>query len=1124
MSRGRVSGCAVLLGLFWTLLLTASPVQAVTPPYELDPTLSLTGDCSVGTFDPVPDPGCPYPPPPNGPSGRFDDSRAVAIDPYGNEYVASYASPVDANGRIDVFDDEGNFVTEVAVPNPKSLAVDSKGNLYVFMGDEGEILRFAPSEYEPETGGIAYSDPPNTVTTGSFVGALAVDFATDRLLVVQGSVLTIYRSAAEAEPNSVFDVVGTVGRWVEAIAVDAERRRIYVTSCKGEFSECGVKVLEADDPYSVLKEIYGPPDSEFLSLFGRMGLAVDEGTGDFFVADIPEAKTIYRFDEDYGFIASLKNSEFQANVSIQIAVSNGERSAVAESCGYPDPADLEVPSGEACNRHYLFVPVLKSNGRVVAFHPPGQTPPVIEEVSTGDVSQEEAELRATIFPGGLETSYHFEITPQATYEAEGFNGANVIGQGDISAESLATEVSIFATGLLPGETYRFRVVASNALGGAEEEGQNEGTFATYSDASSSESCPNQAFRLGSSALLPDCRAYELVTPPNTNGRPPRGVGFVGNLFTTVHSSPVGDAVSFKIEGGSIPGTSGVGSFEGDPYLAQRGDSGWVTDLAGATGDEATVSIPGSSSPDQGYSFWSARIEGPLVVEGEESQYLRYPDGHSELIGRGSIGSDHKAEGRLITDGATHIVFETINIAPTLAVQLEPNAPPDGTETVYDRTIDPSTGIEETHVVSLLPGDVTPADGQDATYQGASKDGEGIAFSIGNKLYVRVGNESTYEVGENVKFAGVSEGGARVFYVQAGNLKAFDTATQQVIGFSITGNVTPVNISSGGARAYFVSPSKLGGSNPLGNVAQTSEQNLYLSEEGAISFIATVTDRDVEGEPAGFDDGLGLWTEVGAQIAKDPSRTNPDGSVLLFQSRAEITGYEESEFPQIYRYDSDKERLHCISCIPTGAPATGGASLESYTFDSLDPRPFSPNGFVPNLTPDGKRVFFESTEALVSTDTDEVQDVYEWEEEGVGSCTRPGGCVYLISSGQSSRDNFLYAHSTSGGDVFFTTGDALTGWDTGGAVSIYDARVGGGFPEPAKKEDCIGEGCQQDPVSPSPSLVTPTTKPVGRSGASKARRFCPKGKRKVKRGGKVRCVKKKHRKHKHRAGTSRGAAQ
>jgi hypothetical protein len=287
---------------------------------------------------------------------------------------------------------------------------------------------------------------------------------------------------------------------------------------------------------------------------------------------------------------------------------------------------------------------------------------------------------------------------------------------------------------------------------------------------------------------------------------------------------------------------------------------------------------------------------------------------------------------------------------------------------------------------------------------------------------------------------------------------------------------------------------------------------------------------VEGEVPPFEanptDGLGLWTEqVADQLARDPSRTSPDGSVLLFQSRAEITGYEESEFPQIYRYDSDAGRLHCISCIPTGTSATGGAGLQTITFDSLAPPPLGPNGFVNNLTPDGKRVFFESAEALVSTDTDEVNDVYEWEEEGVGSCDRAGGCVYLLSSGQSSRENFLYAHSQSGDDVFFTTEDALTDADTGGAVSIYDAKIGGGFPGSTKPDPCIADGCRPT-VTPTPSFPGPVAGGEGNVRPQpKKPRTCPKGKRKIKKNGKVRCVKKgKGRKANSRASANRGAGK
>ncbi len=974
-----------------------------------------------------------------------------------------------------------------------------------------------------------------TVASGglgaNFIGAVAVD--TDgRLYVVRANDLTIYGTGEESNP--VVDVVGDMGEWVEAIAVDSQRNRIYLTHCDdGKTDECDVKVLADTAPYAVLEEIDGPTEAtKFASSFGRMGLAVDEETGDFFVSDIIAAKTIYQFDEGYELISQFQNNEFQANISVQPAVSNGERELAAEPCEYPvDPAP-----GDACNRHFLFVPVLKSNGRVAAFHPPGQIPPVIEGVAAGGIGETEAELTATIFPGGLPTEYSFQIITQEAWEAEPekFKEATTLAGGTIPADSLATEVSTFATGLVPGETYRFRVTAKNVLGEAEEEGQNETTFTTYEDALLSPSCPNQVLRIGLSGRLPDCRAYELVTPSDTGGRPPKGVGFVGNLFTTVEASPAGDAVWFKIEGGSLSGSEGVGSFEGDPYVATRGGSGWGSELAGASGEEATVSIPGSTSPDQGFAFWSARIEGPLVINGEETQYLRYPDGHSELIGRGSLGTDPKASGRLITENGAHVIFETLKTTKA-PLQLEPNAPPTGTPAIYDRTIDPVTGDEETHVVSLLPGDVTPVGGANEAYRGASKDGEGIAFSIGKKLYLRVGNETTYEIGENVTFAGVSEGGERIFYVEGGDLLAFDTSSEEVIDFSSSGNVTPVNVATEGTRAYFVSPSVLGGANPEGDVAQPGEQNLYLSEEGAISFVATVTDRDVDGEIPPFQtiptDGLGSWTEVlSSQLAKDPSRTTAAGSVLLFQSRAEITGYPASEFPQIYRYDSEEERLHCISCIPTGTAASGGASLQTITFDSLAPPPLSPSGFVPSITPGGDRVFFESAEALVSTDTDEVNDVYEWEEEGVGSCDRAGGCVYLLSSGQSSRDNFLYAHSTSGDDVFITTEDALTDADTGGAVSIYDAKVGGGFPGSTKPDPCVADGCRPT-VTPTPSFPAPVAGGEGDVPSQpKKPRTCPKGKHKVKQAGKVRCVKKNKKqkgkggKAKNRSGANRGAGK
>jgi hypothetical protein len=1097
----------VLLGTVLMLGVVTVPAHALAPPYQFEPTLSLTGDCSTVFPDDTPDPGCPGGEHP--PSGRFDDPRSVAIDAYGNEYVASYAGDGE-EGRIDVFDDEGNFITELLDPHgPKSIAVDRKGNLYAFevvSSSLSEIVRYEPSLYKPEDGEIEYENPRVLIATDGDVreGGVAVDLSNDRLYATGGTSIAEYGSAAEG--NKLLSTIEHPKlNYTNWVAVDGQRGRVYASFCKNVLSECGVLVFAADAPHELLHEIDGSevPAKEFLSKKGWLALAVNEENGHLFVGDLEMTDRVYEFDQDYEHFSTITFVPFAgANASMQIAVSNSPLNK------------------DARNFEYLFVPVVEAAGRVFAFSPPEQRPPEVKSLVAANISETEAELRATVDPKQIDTEYRIEYVSEGEFEESEFANAVLVGQGTILAASQPQQVSALIAGLEPGGSYRFRVFAENSAGSHEA----IGLFTTYSDAPGEDACPNQIFRSGTSSGLPDCRAYELVTPADTNGRGTRGAGTEGDRFGMVQASPLGQAVSFESLG-TMPGTEATGGLHGDAYLATRSSTGWTTALAGPTGREASKPEPGSFSPDQGYSFFVAFGEGSAVVGGEQTRYVRYPDGRSELIGRGSLGTDPTgARGKLITEGGGHIIFQTDPTGQTPTVQLEPNAPPAGTEAVYDRTLD-----EVTHVVSLLPGNVTPAAGQNAAYRGASADGEGIAFAIGNVLYLRVGNEVTYEIGENVTFAGVSDGGKRIFYVEGGDLFAFDTVGEEVIRFSQTGDAVPVNVAPEGTRAYFASEEAIAdsGANPSGATAKEDSWNLYLSEEGQVSFVATVTDSDVEGKLHGSGarwDGLGLWTKALVERAPaiDPSRLVPDGSVLLFQSRADLTGFDPGGAPQIYRYDSVAGRLHCLSCPPTKTPATEGARLQSFVFDELA-APFSAYGFVPNLTPDGRRVFFESVEPLVSGDTNGVRDVYEWEENGVGSCERAGGCVYLISSGHSPRDNYLFGHSRSGDDVFFSTTDILVLGDQA-TTSVYDARVNGGFATPSSAGPCQGvDACRTG--NPAPVLVTPTTRV--QSPSPKVSRKCPKGKRKVKRRGKVVCVKKhrKHRRNKQRkASTERGVAK
>ncbi len=1115
-----VTGCVLAL-------LCASAIAAAGERL-LEPRLSLIGGCKEEALDPVEDPGCPNNPPlgPH-PPATFSNPRAVATDDYGNIYVSSFGpAESGAPGRIDVFCSDGTFISELAQPGATSLAIDSEGYLYTLSTSQQKVLRFKPDAgYQPETCEIGYGETASVTvreSAGSF--GLAINRDNDHLFANTGSNgIVEFNSAAEGneEVRSTPAVVSGDGN---ALAIDAERDRLYASAGLAEeridiFDLTSVEGVPPNDRY---KKIGSIVDSEVpAGNFGtQLSVAVDEGNGNVFLLD-GENCQLYEFEEDGTYLQTIAAGFLQcAGVPKEIGVDNAPTS--------PNGKLSEEDGGG----RFLYVPSNRAGiGHSYAFFLSTEGPPEVNSAAAANISEDEAELRAEIDPNNLDTTYVFE------YKVEGAPGWTPAGEGMIPTGNSPVEVSAGAAGLTPGTNYDFRVIATNEEGSDEA----EGSFSTYPTIPSEPTpCANALLRSGPSALLPDCRAYELVTPPNTNARAPEGVSRLGGVFPTRQVSPAGDKVPFRVEGGSLPGIEGgLGSLVGDPYLATRTASGWSTTFSGPSAAEASQISAGARSPDQGYSFYVAGDKGSAVLE-QNTSYVRYPDGHSELLGQGSLGIiDPHASGELISEGGTHIVFATGVVSEGSGpVQLEPGAAPSGTRAIYDRTPD---GI--THVVSLKPGDASFAPHEDAIEVGASLDGKGIAFTVGSTLYLRYNDEETFAIGTGVDFAGVAEGGKRVFYVQGGNhgefreylgggdLLAYDVETQAVITFSNgtgVGDATPVTVSADGTTAYFASQTAIAGSgpNPQGDEPQAGGQNLYRSVEGEqAEFIATVTERDVKGADNGIEpsDGLGLWADSVrlGRLGNVPARSTPDGQAFLFKSRAALTGYDPEGHAEIYRYAPGE--LQCLSCNPTGAPASSDAGLQTeFREGSLV---FAPYGWPENLRADGRRAFFESSERLVSNDSDGRRDVYQWEDEGVGSCTQAGGCLRLISSPQSQRGEYLWAVSPSGNDVFFLSSDLLVGADVDETPSIYDARVQGGFAEAQVRGECLGEACQPSASAPNDPIPGLTGAGGNVREAPRGAHSCPTGKRKIRRGGKVRCVKrhKRHRHH-HRAATTRKGAQ
>ncbi len=775
--------------------------------------------------------------------------------------------------------------------------------------------------------------------------------------------------------------------------------------------------------------------------------------------------------------------------------------------------------------------------------------PQVEALSPLPILYHEATLRAKVNPSGLATEYRFDFVDAQSFEEQGgFEGPETRHSAwtELAAGEAAVQVSAAIVGLAEGTEYRYRAVAKNDV--ATVEGPTQ-SFATQVRRGA-ESCPNGTYRFGLSANLPDCRAYELVTPAQTDGLKPYAAGDGGSLsgsfsswLTVQRDESAGERLSYFADG-TLPGFDGNGQTDG--YRAERGAGdhpagGWQSALFSPSYAQAGASQPQQHgiAADQLYSIWeSTAVEGrPGALP--RGVYLRTPAGF-EALGQGSLGTDLGALSRYVGAGGAHAIFASKE-------HLEEDAAPSGTEALYDR----AAGEPSAEVVSVKPDGSAFGAGEAATYIGASEDGAAVAFRVGGTLYLHREGETTEIAEGSNTFAGISEDGTRVFYVAAAAvgfsppppapLYACDTEAGPCAGpgahppEEIAAKGIFALVSPDGSNAFFSSEEAIGEEvNDNGEEPEAGAHNLYAWDGAQTRFVGQLAAADFKNEAftgmagmnlAAWTTALGIGDHGGRAFA--PTRSTPGGGAFVFQSHARLSAYDNEGVGEIYRYDpaaEEGERLLCVSCDPSGAPPTADALLEDLRFGSGTP--VKAKTMIANLTDDGEEVFFQSFDRLLPEDANEVEDVYQWRAKGSGSpeCTRPGGCLALISSGQGETPSFLYGMSADGHDVFFRTQEKLVGMDEAGSPSVYDARAGGGIPEPAVPAPCQGDACQGNGTE-VPQIPSSATTGSGEAAEAPKARPCAKGKRRVK----GRCVKphkkknhakKHHRRAKHDRGGNR----
>ena len=227
-------------------------------------------------------------------------------------------------------------------------------------------------------------------------------------------------------------------------------------------------------------------------------------------------------------------------------------------------------------------------------------PPTGMSGGTG-LSTGNATLNVYLDPQGADTSYHFDYGTTTGYGSS-------TPAADAGSGNAPTSGSAQISGLAANTTYHYRTVVSNSYG------SYTGPDSTFTTPPSS--CPNQQYRTGASTTLPDCRAYEQVSPQDKAGYP----------VSLLDLAPAGDRVAFGSSGAFAGEPS---EFGGADYMGVRNSSGWSTqplDPPAALGlGEFGAEIASSDLTTTGTVLYNGRSP---VDSSAETVYLRNPDGSS----------------------------------------------------------------------------------------------------------------------------------------------------------------------------------------------------------------------------------------------------------------------------------------------------------------------------------------------------------------------------------------------------------------------------------------------------------------------------------------------------------------
>jgi hypothetical protein len=655
--------------------------------------------------------------------------------------------------------------------------------------------------------------------------------------------------------------------------------------------------------------------------------------------------------------------------------------------------------------------------------------PSITSVVSANVGASSADLNAEVNPRGYPTHYHFEWGPCATPSTcvtSPYGNSIPVPDEAIGSGTTPDPVATHLSNLQEGITYHWRVLATNPNG---TEASADHTFVYLTGTPVQRNCSNEAFRTGPSAALPDCRAYELVTPPRKNGAT---VGYVAIGIRPLVSTDGARMIANTIQcfGGatSCPAARQV---EGTPYAFERGSDGWKTIPLTLPATQVEINSAWAANPETGAALFSA----PTPPTDQDDFYARAPSGNFADVGPISQPSDgglgvNPIGGSPVeaTADLSHIVW---GAHPSWIFD---NTTPGGGDALYEYVgvgnAQPFqvgvTGPKNSRaLVSVCGADLglgygaLSADGRTVYFVARSCSGGSAANAHvpvpADTLYARVDGElpSAHTVAisdptpsecgagagsaeqtcrgaapADAKFIAASADGSKVLFTStrqltddasegSNNLYLYDfnqPESQRLTALSAgdTSGLGPqveglLAITPDGSHVYFVASGVLGeGPNAQGKSAAEGENNLYLYQGGHATFVATLSGADQK-----------EWVR-----SVPTANVTSNGHFLVFTSEADLTP-DDSSAPgasQVFRYDAQTGQLIRLSVgergfNDNGNAVVGGASLAAGAGGEIALATPGTAGLPflgSTMSADGTRVFFMSPAALTPGAVDNVQ--------------------------------------------------------------------------------------------------------------------------------------------------------